>query len=389
MSQTKSPSIPTIKKYKAFIGCTKEAENFALAVQANLESWCYPEIWSQGFFKLSETTIESLEKGLPSFEIAIFLLTPDDISIVRGKRYKTARDNLILEIGMAIGFLGRSRTFLVLPKNSGIKLPTDILGVTYATYDSEAPNLQAAFGPTCSQIRRVVEQHFSQSIDLLSAPSINLEYHIHPHHFGDSAALIKRVSEMVFSRRVIRRNWEIDLAYDFSKIDQNIITERITWDYEFFNITTEPIDHPMMFFMLVGDKNKLISFTQMDHKGNRVPVFESRNSKEEQQGLFLKHQRVVTLEPGISYFIAMQFLLDHPVSPEAHYIHNSFAPIEPTLNARIKATIPRGYRMDVLGVEGIIPSKFHDRWDFVIPGPLLPEQIIEYIFQKKDYADDK
>lgn len=388
MKRIIQPKQPNSKKHRAFIGCTKEAQYLAEAIQSNLASWCYPELWSHGFFTLSKTTIESLENGLPNFGFAVFLLTPDDISIVKGKRHPAARDNLILEVGMAIGLLGRSHTFIVVPKDSGLKLPTDILGVTYAEYDSSAPNFQAAFAPACNKIRDAFEQSLARPIDLVRTHFGHSMQYIHPHHLGESDALISHVSEMVFSKGVLRRNWTIDLSYDFAKIDKNIITEKIIWDYEFINITTKRIDYPITLFSLIGDINTLVSFTKMESNGNRVPVFTSGDTNVEQQRLFLKRQRVVPLPPSVSHFITMQFLLDHPVSPQAHYIHNAFAPIEPTLSTRLKVFVPNGYRMDVLGIEGIEPIKLGDQWDFRIPTPLLPEQIIEYIFQKEDFSNE-
>ena len=50
---------------------------------------------------------------------------------------KAARDNLIWEHGLFSGKNGRDRTFIVMPRDvSNLKLPTDWLGVTPATYDS-------------------------------------------------------------------------------------------------------------------------------------------------------------------------------------------------------------------------------------------------------------
>lgn len=370
------------KRHRAFIGCAKEVEEYALSIQKNLDHWCYPEIWSQGFFAPSRTNIENLERKLPEYQFAVFLLTPEDVSVVRDRKWKTARDNLIFELGMAIAFLGRIRTFIICPKDSGLKLPTDILSVNYLEYNPDAPNKEAALAPACDDIRNAIEQHCPDSLNLLSVPSISVPYHIHPHHFGDAKAIIDHTCEMLFAGQVIRRNWTVDLSYDFDKIDKDIIIERMMWDYEFANISTDKINYPLKLIMLTGDVNRLVSFTKVDSTGQHVPVFQASDATEKETGIFLERQRTVTLDPGVSYFISMQFLLEHSVSPKTHYLHNALAPIQPTLTARIRATIPPGYRMDLLAEEPVVPSKFEQRWDFILPGPLLPEQIIEYIFQK-------
>lgn len=371
-------------KPRAFIGCSSEAKKLGEAVQRNLESWCYPELWTQGFFMLSATTIESLEKRLPEYAFAVFLLTPDDATIIRRKKQPAPRDNLILEVGLSIGILGRFRTFLVIPRDSSdLRLPTDILDVTCAEYDPAAPNPVAALGPACNKIRDAMGTPALRPDDLLRASIGKAIRDVHPHHLGEVETYLRYLSDMVFSTGVLRRNWTIDLSYDFSKIAENVIRERIVWDYEFINVTSRELNYPMRLFSLVDESNSLISFTRMHTNGKKEDVFINGQTTVESLGVFARRQRTVLLPPGVSHFISMRFEQDHPVSPQRHYIHNAFAPIEPTLSAQLKIRVPDGYRADVLGREIIAPTKLHDHWDFRIPGPLLPEQIIEYMVQKE------
>jgi CRP/FNR family transcriptional regulator, cyclic AMP receptor protein len=44
------------------------------------------------------------------------------------------RDNLILELGLFIGAIGRQRAIMIYPKRPKVKLPTDSLGVTPISY---------------------------------------------------------------------------------------------------------------------------------------------------------------------------------------------------------------------------------------------------------------
>lgn len=378
-----------ISKHRAFIGCSSEANVVALAIQQNLETWCYPEIWNQGFFVLSDTTIESLEKQLAEYTYAVFLLTPDDVTIFRHKKSSTPRDNLLLEVGMSIGLLGRSRTFLVVPKDSSLRLPTDLLGITCADYDSSAPNHVAALAPACNKIRDAMGKPSLRSDDVLRGTLGKAISEVHPHHFGEIERYLRYLGDIVFSTGVLRRNWTIDLSYDFSRISENIIRERIVWDYEFINVTSRTLEYPMRLFTFSDETNSLVSFTRMDANGKSENVFANVESPVKAIGLFAKRQHTVQIHPCVSYFISMRFEQDHPVSPERHFIHNAFAPIEPTLSARLKIRVPQGYRADVLGRDILTPMKLHDHWDFRIPGPLLPEQIIEYMVQKEVANDYK
>lgn len=87
------------------------------------------------------TIIEALEKelGPGGAGFGIVLLTPDDMGHARsagGSSTKPrARQNVILELGMLIGALGR-RNVAVLKKAGELELPSDINGVLYSEFHS-------------------------------------------------------------------------------------------------------------------------------------------------------------------------------------------------------------------------------------------------------------
>jgi hypothetical protein len=71
------------------------------------------------------------------------------------------RDNVIFELGLFMGRLGKQRCFFVVPRGKQrLRLPTDLLGVTPADYNDGTANLRAALGPATtkiiSQIARVL-----------------------------------------------------------------------------------------------------------------------------------------------------------------------------------------------------------------------------------------
>jgi predicted nucleotide-binding protein len=87
------------------------------------------------------TIIEALEKqiqpGSAAAAFGIVLLTPDDMGHARkdgGMRTRPRpRQNVILELGMLIGVLGRGNVAVVI-KNGDMELPSDINGVLYASF---------------------------------------------------------------------------------------------------------------------------------------------------------------------------------------------------------------------------------------------------------------
>jgi predicted nucleotide-binding protein len=93
-----------------------------------------------------DTIIEKLERyvgehGNVSF--ACVLLTPDDEGFVAGKpdakRYR-ARQNVVLELGMVLGKVGRRRV-AILYKNS-VELPSDINGLIYIPFQERVDEVR-------------------------------------------------------------------------------------------------------------------------------------------------------------------------------------------------------------------------------------------------------
>lgn len=147
-----------VMKPKLFIGSSSEGLEIARAIELNLERDAEVTIWSNGLFGLGLGTLETLVNSLNKFDFAALVLTPDDILTSRGATSETPRDNVLLELGLFIGYLGRQRTFIVYNRDKNLKLPSDLAGVTPADYgDREDSNIQAALSPTCTKIRYAIK----------------------------------------------------------------------------------------------------------------------------------------------------------------------------------------------------------------------------------------
>lgn len=99
--------------------------------------------------------------AVSTFNLAVFVFTPDDVVELRGERKAAVRDNVIFELGLFFGGLGLESCLFVTPMNCGdLHLPSDLLGILPLSYrgDRSDGNLLAALGPACNQIRRAIRQ---------------------------------------------------------------------------------------------------------------------------------------------------------------------------------------------------------------------------------------
>jgi tetratricopeptide (TPR) repeat protein len=142
-------------KSRIFIGSSVEGLSIAYAIQQNLMHDAETTVWDQGVFELSGTTMESLTKALSGSDFGIFVFSPDDVLKIRGKESSSVRDNVLFEMGLFIGRLGRDRVFFMLPESADIHIPSDLLGITPGRYDPNRSDrsMRAATGPVSHQIR--------------------------------------------------------------------------------------------------------------------------------------------------------------------------------------------------------------------------------------------
>ena len=156
-------------KPKLFIGSSSESLDVARAVQDVLSQDAEITVWEQGIFDLSKSIFASLLEQLEKSDFGIFILAPDDLTRIRGENVRTPRDNVIFELGLFFGRLGTGHTFFLIPSGiDDLHLPTDLLGITPAKYDTnrQDKNFNAAVGPACNKIRKYLRNYFEQSEEL-------------------------------------------------------------------------------------------------------------------------------------------------------------------------------------------------------------------------------
>ncbi|USG65748.1 nucleotide-binding protein [Brevibacillus ruminantium] len=147
------------EKPSVFIGSSGKNVKFAKAIHFNLEDETYPTPWTAHDFQLSSSILDGLIDALEKSDFAVFVFAPDDAATAKDQQVTMVRDNVLFELGLSMGKLGRERTFFVAPRELGdLHIPTDLLGVTYAPYDASRPdgNYEAALLTACEKIKREI-----------------------------------------------------------------------------------------------------------------------------------------------------------------------------------------------------------------------------------------
>lgn len=146
-------------KPRVFIGSSSERKELALAVQENLGQDAEVTVWAQDVFKPTDYILESLLAEIERSDFGIFVLAPDDFAQVREQPVRIARDNVLFELGLFIGRLGRDHCFILSPQTNNFHLPSDIAGITAVEFPASPPHkLISAIAPACNKIRRAIRE---------------------------------------------------------------------------------------------------------------------------------------------------------------------------------------------------------------------------------------
>lgn len=114
-------------------------------------------VWDHGVFRASNYTLDELEQQLELADFAIAVAHADDTVITRGDEWPTMRDNVVFELGMFIGLLGRKRAFLMEPREEKLKLPSDLTGLTTIPYRYKpGADARALLAPACNHLRDLI-----------------------------------------------------------------------------------------------------------------------------------------------------------------------------------------------------------------------------------------
>lgn len=181
----------TYRKPNVFIGCSREAIDYARAVSSHLEWKAQVNPWYAGTFGANDYTMEALERELDANDFGVFIFAAEDVAWIRKKLVFITRDNTLFEMGLFWGRLGRRRVFCIIPRDlsdraenseglnaSKFHLPSDLVGLTLLEYGlRDDGKYIAAVDAACGEITKAIEREglFKDPRKLLAEQRAQLE----------------------------------------------------------------------------------------------------------------------------------------------------------------------------------------------------------------------
>jgi CRP/FNR family transcriptional regulator, cyclic AMP receptor protein len=141
-----------------FVGSSSEGQQIASQIHRRFQNKSVVvRLWTDGVFQASRTSIENLVNATQESDFAALVLTADDTTISRGKKKPSPRDNVVFELGLFMGALGRERVFILKPKGLDVRIPSDLLGIVWVDYLRAGPKKQR-LRLTCETLLQSIRQ---------------------------------------------------------------------------------------------------------------------------------------------------------------------------------------------------------------------------------------
>lgn len=148
----------TRDKIRVFVISSVEALSVARIIQNAFEYDPFTTVvWTDGIFKVTNYTLQNLEDEVDNSDFAIAIAHADDLTESRGKNWPAPRDNVIFELGLFMGRLGKERAILMEPRDEGVKLPSDLAGIITIPYRyAKGKDAAAIMAPACNALREYI-----------------------------------------------------------------------------------------------------------------------------------------------------------------------------------------------------------------------------------------
>lgn len=150
------------ERAKLIVFCSTERLEIAEAIRRSLCREMIVTLWSDDqVFQAGKTPLENVQRAIDENDFVLALLGPDDKIEYRGTNATVTRDNVVIELGIAYGTLGKERTFFAQPRKlMHFRAPTNLSGPEPLRYDEDIfqINSSAAVAEIASHFRTLIRK---------------------------------------------------------------------------------------------------------------------------------------------------------------------------------------------------------------------------------------
>jgi predicted nucleotide-binding protein len=171
---------------RVFVASSRSSASLAHRLADRLKPDIAADVWDTQF-NPGDFTLDNLLLFSSLYEFGIFVLSTDDLTLGPANVLNIEpRDNVIFELGIFMGAVGRSRAFAVVVDDGrgDVKLPTDLAGATYvkitpgALEDNVGAEPPTGGGGTVATIRsRILQLSRTAPLSLLPGTSLAIGYY--------------------------------------------------------------------------------------------------------------------------------------------------------------------------------------------------------------------
>jgi hypothetical protein len=160
---------------RVFVASSRTSSPLAHRIADRLQPDVAADVWDVTF-KPGDNTLDNLLLYSSLYEFGIFILSADDLTLAKDVLNLQPRDNVIFELGIFMGAVGRSRAFAVVVDNGGdVKLPSDLDGSTYVKVRFKSPTDTRRAVDLIRQ--RILELSKTAPLSLLPGTSLAIGYY--------------------------------------------------------------------------------------------------------------------------------------------------------------------------------------------------------------------
>ena len=206
-------------KPELFIGSSTKGLYIAEEIQKQLRAAAETTLWPK-LFPPGENFFQTLMIYNLKFDFAILVFTPDDDIITRDEAKKSARDNVIFELGLAFGRLGARRSFVIIEEK--VNIPSDLAGLQLlkfnSNHDTDPEKIASAVKPCCDTLRDIITKQFKEpELGLLPSTALAIGYF---KNFLQKVcnALLGEVKTVKLEQKLFGKTWKNDKDFQINVI---------------------------------------------------------------------------------------------------------------------------------------------------------------------------